>query len=185
MDNSFRIVNLYLHEKQIEELEYSVYIQFLLSLVYNFQSKRCSKVTYVSPFSPPPSVWSDHTFVVEIDCFVTVCILSWDTSTSWLILFFSLHTWKFMCIYHPNTGNVLYPKSKEQFFHPKSSPVSPLCSQSLIQPVATTDLFSFHWLHFNEVICQLVNHCYCLSHVNTSSVRAWTMCLVNHSTPSD
>ena len=42
-------------------------------------------------FTPPPSVRVHHTFVRQLDCFVTVCILSLNSLVSYVTFSISIH----------------------------------------------------------------------------------------------
>ena len=43
------------------------------------------------PFFPPPSVWLRRSSIVQLYCFVTVCVPSWFLPTSWVMVFIIWH----------------------------------------------------------------------------------------------
>lgn len=65
------IINLYSCELQLYHLEYSACIQFLFSL-----KDFISTVSKVSPFPPSLSLRLFYTFVIQLNCSVTLCIQS-------------------------------------------------------------------------------------------------------------
>lgn len=109
MDDSFRIVDLYPHEKQIYQLQYSGYIQFILSLV-SCQTL-FSKVTEVSLFS---HLQCGNVILCNRDKLLCHSL----HSTLWYpnipnILFFSLHILKSPCVIY-NSVNACKPASTTQ-----------------------------------------------------------------------
>lgn len=81
MFSSVWIVNLYPGRKQLHWLEYSASVQFLLPLVLKMSTHFQSYLGQ-HPFPSLPSVKLLYTFLIQLDCFVTICIQSWDPLTS-------------------------------------------------------------------------------------------------------
>lgn len=62
-----RVVNLYPHRKQFG-------IQFFLYVLNS-----SAEFLMPAPLPPPPLLILSHTFVIHLDCFVTFCVLPWDS----------------------------------------------------------------------------------------------------------
>lgn len=72
MYGSVRIIDPYPPRKQLYQLAYDAYVQLLLLLV--LQPLLIFKVTRLAPLSP--SVRWFHAYVIQLECFVTSCVLS-------------------------------------------------------------------------------------------------------------
>lgn len=62
-------------------------VQFILSIIV-FSPNCFPKLLRLVTFPLLSSVWLHHTFVTQLDSFVTACILSWDPPTSWVMCFY-------------------------------------------------------------------------------------------------
>lgn len=142
------------------QVEYSTYVQFLLSLVLH--SALIFRLTQVSTLSP--SVGLFHTYVIQFDFLITsmfyVQILQHPKLLFFSVVYISIHSlflivlWKYiinvqLCIHNCNTiqNNVTILKKM-----PCAPPIE-LCSK----PLATPDLFisiilSFIGCHVNEIM---------------------------------
>lgn len=84
MCSSIRIMNLCSHGKQLYQLEYNAYVQFLFLSVLqiHFQSYSFPKLLRSAPFPPLPLKRLFHTSVIQLDPLVTVYFSSWVISPS-------------------------------------------------------------------------------------------------------